>query len=122
MEEPRKYPARAEPQPSLAPGAPADLQVVDPPMCKERAIAILANHLKFFTDLDSTPPPAKFAADDRVFRAQLPKTINDLHGLISAADSGSKSAVLAAATSYNNDMYPSVTDALNDVDPSVRHP
>jgi len=104
------------------PGAPPDMQVVDPSMCRERAVAILANHQKFLSDLDGTPPPAKFAGDDRVFRAQLPRTIADLKALISAADSGSKDAVLAAATTYNNDMYPLVTDALNDVDPSVRHP
>ena len=104
------------------PGAPADLQLVDPPMCKQRATSILANHVKFMSNLDSTPAPAKFTADDRVFWTQFPKTISDLNALISAADSGSKSAVLAAATAYNNDMYPSVTDAMNDVDPSVRHP
>jgi hypothetical protein len=104
------------------PGAPPDVQVVDPATCRERAVAILANHQKFLSDLDATPAPAKFAGDDRVFRAQLPRTITDLKALISAADSGSKSAVLAAATTYNNDMYPLVTDALNDVDPSVRHP
>jgi hypothetical protein len=104
------------------PGTPADVQLVDPAMCKARAVAILANHQKFSSDLDSTPPPPKFAADDRVFRAQLPITIADLKALISAADSGSKNAVLTAANKYNDAMYPSVTDALNDVDPSVRHP
>lgn len=69
-----------------------------------------------------TPPPLKFAADDQTFRTQLPKTISDLKALIAAAETGNKSAVLEAATAYNNDMFPTVTDALNDVDPSVSHP
>ncbi|TMD99076.1 MAG: hypothetical protein E6I72_01745 [Chloroflexi bacterium] len=104
------------------PGTPADLQLVDPAACHERAIALLATHQKFLGDLDRTPAPAKFLPDDQVFRAQIPKTIADLNRLISATQSGGKSAVLQAATAYNGDMYPSVTDALNDVDPSVRHP
>src|SRR5438874_865775 len=64
----------------------------------------------------------KVAADDQAFRTQLPKTISDLKALISTAETGSKNAVLEAATAYNNDMFPVVTDALNDVDPSVSHP
>jgi hypothetical protein len=97
-------------------------RLIDPPNCRERAAAILTNQEKFLSDLDSTPAPPKFAADDHAFRSQLPKAITDLKALISAADTGSKDAVLQAATAYNHDMYPIVTDALNDVDPSVAHP
>lgn len=104
------------------PGAPTNLQFINPPMCLERAVAILTNQQKFLSDLDSTPPPPKFAADDQAFRTQLPKAIADLKALISAAKTGNKEAVLRAATAYNNDMFPVVTDALNDVDPSVVHP
>jgi len=50
------------------------------------------------------------------------KAIAALEALISAAGTGSKEAVLQSATAYNNDMVPIVTDALNDVDPSVAHP
>jgi hypothetical protein len=64
----------------------------------------------------------QFSTDDRAFRTQIPKAILDLKALISASESGNKEAVLAAASAYNNDMFPIVTDALNDVDPSVAHP
>jgi hypothetical protein len=104
------------------PGAPSQLQLIDPSMCKERAVAILANQQKFLSDLDRTPPPPKFAADDQVFRMQISKAIADLQALISATQTGSKQAVLDTATAYNDDMFPTVTDALNDVDPLVPHP
>jgi hypothetical protein len=104
------------------PSAPSTLQLIDPPMCRERAIAILANQQKFLSDLDSTPPPPKFAADDQAFRTQIPKAIADLEALISVSGTGSKQAVLDDANAYNNDIFPIVTDALNDVDPLVPHP
>ena len=104
------------------PGAPARLELVDPTMCAARAVALLAVHEKFLSDLAATPSPPQFAADDQAFRTQLPKTISDLKALISAAHTGSQTAVLHAAITYNNDMFPVVTDALNDVDPAVSHP
>lgn len=55
------------------PGTPVKLQSVDPTMCKERAVALLAVHQKFLSDLATTPPPPKLAADDLAFRTQLPK-------------------------------------------------
>ena len=85
-------------------------------------MALLAVHQNFLKGLESTPAPARFAPDDQAFRTQLPRTIADLNVLISAAKTGNKGDVLQAATAYNNDMYPIVTDALNDVDPSVTHP
>ena len=96
-------------------------QDIDPPKCQERAVAILAVHQKFLSDLDSTPPPPRFAADDRAFRDQLPKAITDVKAMISAAETGSKDAVLQATQVYVDDMIPTVTDALDDVDPSVLH-
>jgi hypothetical protein len=42
-----------------SPSAPSKVQLIDPPLCRERAAAILANQQKFLTDLDSTPPPVK---------------------------------------------------------------
>jgi hypothetical protein len=104
------------------PGARTNLQLIDPPMCLERADAILTNQEKFLSDLDTTRPPPQFAADDQTFRTQLPMAFADLELLISAAKTGNSEAVLQAATAYNNDMFPAVTDALNDVDPSVAHP
>jgi hypothetical protein len=104
------------------PGTPTDLQLVDPAACHDRATAILANAQWFLAQLDRTPAPPRFAQDDRAFRDQLPKAIADLIALIAATQSGNKDDVVKAATAYNNDMYPIVTDALNDVDPSVKHP
>jgi hypothetical protein len=104
------------------PGSATRLQLVDPKQCGERAVALLAVHQNFVTELDSTPAPTNFAADDRAIRTQLPKTIADLNVLISAAKTGNKGDVLQSASVYNNDMYPIVTGALNDVDPSVTHP
>jgi len=99
----------------------ANPQFIDPSKCQERAVAILAVHQKFLSDLDSTPPPQRFASDDRAFRNQLPKAIADVKGMISAAGTGSKDAVLQATQVYVDDMIPTVTDALDDVDPSVLH-
>jgi hypothetical protein len=82
-------------------------QFIDPSKCRERAIAILAVHQKFLRD--------------RTLRNQLPKAIADVEGMISAAGTGSKDAVLQATQVYVDDMIPTVTDALDDVDPSVLH-
>jgi hypothetical protein len=98
-----------------------DVQLVNPPTCRIRTVAMLAVHQKFLSDLDSTPPPPKFAADDRAFRSQLPKVIDDIRAIILAADTGSKDAVFQATTAYVDDMIPVVTNALDDVDPSVVH-
>ena len=98
-----------------------DVHVVNPPVCRVRCVAMLAVHLKFLSDLGNTPPPPKFAADDRALRSQLPKAIADMKGIITAADTGSKDAVLQATTVYVDDMIPVVTDALDHVDPSVVH-
>ncbi len=84
-------------------------------------MALLAAQQKFLSGLDNTPAPPKFAADDQAFRSQIPKTIADLGAMISAADTGSKDAVLQATTTYLNDMIPTVTGAMDHVDPSVVH-
>ena len=98
-----------------------DVGLVNPAICRSRSVAMLAVLQKFLSDLDRTPPPPKFAADDRAFRSQLPKAIADVEAMISAADTGSKDAVFQATTVYVNDMIPVVTSALDDVDPSVVH-
>jgi len=82
---------------------------------------MLAVHRKFLSDLDTTWLPPEFTADDQAFRSQLPKAIADVSAMISAASTGSKEAVLQATTAYVNDMIPTVTDALDHVDPSVVH-
>ncbi len=102
-------------------GAPTNMQLIDPPTCRDRAVALLAAQQKFLNALDSNPAPPKFAADDQVFRSQLPKTIADLKALITAADTGSKDAVLQATTRFLSDMIPTVAGAMDHVDPSVMH-
>jgi hypothetical protein len=104
-----------------APNTSSDAQLIDPPTCRDRSVAMVAVHEKFLSDLDATPPPPKFRADDQAFRSQLPKAIADVNAMISAATTGSKDAVLQATAVYVNDMIPIVTDALDDVDSSVVH-
>ena len=98
-----------------------DPRAVDPPKCRVRALAILTVHEKFLRDLDTTPPPPTFFADDQVFRSQLPKAIAQVKVMISAAESGDKQAMIQATTGYVDDMIPTVTNSLDHVDPSVVH-
>jgi hypothetical protein len=98
-----------------------DARAVDPAKCRERAVAILAVHQKFLGDLDTTPPPPAFVADDQVFRSRLPKGIAQVKVMISAAESGDKQAVVQATSAYVDDMIPTVTKSLDHVDPSVVH-
>ena len=101
--------------------APSDTRVVDPASCRETAAAILPSHESFLSNLDTAPAPAKFAADDQVFRRQLPKAIADVKAMMAAAAAGNREAVLKYMTAYVDDMVPRVTLALDDVDPSVVH-
>lgn len=102
-------------------GSPTNMQLIDPKVCRQRAVAILAAHQSFLSNLGTTPAPPSFVADDQVFRTQLPKTIADLKLLIAACTAGSQQAVLDASMVYAGDMQPDVTDALDDVDPTVVH-
>jgi len=102
-------------------GGANELRLVNPSACRGRAVSMVAEHEKFLSDLNGTLPPPKFARDDRIFRSQLPEAIADVKAMISAADTGSQDAVLVATIAYVNDMIPTVTDALDDVDPSVAH-
>jgi hypothetical protein len=103
-------------------GGPAnDLNLVDPAGCRQRAVAILAVQEKFLSDLGASAAPARFAADDGIFRTQIPNAIASVNALISACDTGSQKAVLDAGNAYVNVMRPAVTNALDDVDPAVVH-
>jgi hypothetical protein len=104
-----------------SPSAPSDLQRIDPAMCRERAVAILANQEEFLGDLAATPAPPRFAADDAAFRTQVPKAISDAKAMISACGTGNKQTIFDATTAYVKDMVPTVTGAMDDVDPTVRH-
>jgi polyhydroxybutyrate depolymerase len=101
--------------------SPTDLSLVEPAVCRQFAVASLAVHQQFLSDLDKPPAPPRYAADDKVFRTQIPKAIADVKAMIAACDTGSKQAVHDATVAYANDMIPAVTGALDDVDPSVQH-
>jgi hypothetical protein len=101
--------------------APVDLQLVDPLKCRQRMLAGLPVQQRFLSALMATTPPLQFAAEDQVFKTQLPQAIVDLKTLISTTAGGNKEAVLEGATVYVGDLIPSVTDAMDYVDPSVVH-
>jgi hypothetical protein len=101
-------------------GTGTGTQGINPPLCRVRAVAMLAVQEKFLRDLDLTPPPPKFAADDRVFRAQLPKSVVDLKAMISAADAGNPQGILDASNAFLDDMG-LVLGALTHINPSVEH-
>jgi hypothetical protein len=101
-------------------GTGTGTQGINPPLCRVRAVAMLAVQEKFLSDLEVTPPPAKFAADDRVFRAQLPKTVVDLKAMISAAGAGNQQGILDASNAFLDDMG-LVLGALTHINPSVEH-
>ena len=88
---------------------------LDPPNCRDRGAAMIAVWRQFLKDLDATPAPQRFAADDQTIRAHLPKGIDDLVAMVAAAGLGDKTAMLTAADAYIADMVPTVTDALGDV-------
>jgi hypothetical protein len=98
-----------------------DVALVNPQVCARVSAAMVTVHEKFLSDLNTTPAPPQFSAEDQAFRAQLPKAIGDVKAMISASAAGDKQAVLDATTAYVSDMIPAVTSALNLVDPSVLH-
>jgi hypothetical protein len=106
---------------AVGPGDAGDPSVVDPPRCREIAAAILPAHESFLSNLDSTPAPARFAADDQVLRSQLPKAIADVKAMMAAAGAGNREGVIQYMTAYVNDMVPGVLVALDVIDPSVVH-
>lgn len=101
--------------------APQSAQFVDPSKCRARMLAGLPVQEWFLAALKITQAPAQFSADDQAFRTQLPKAIADLKALISTTAHGSSSAILIAANVYVGDLIPIVTNALDDVDPSITH-
>jgi hypothetical protein len=104
-----------------SPHGAQDTSLVDPKMCGTLGAAMVAVHEKFLGDLTTTPAPRKFAADDQAFKTQLPKAIVDIKAMIAASRTGNKQSVADATASYVIAMIPVVTEALNEVDPSVIH-
>ena len=87
--------------------------------CQKRGTLMIGVWQAFLKDLDTTPAPTRFAADDAAFRSQLPKAIDDLKAMVTAAAAGDHYPMVNAAGEYVNDMVPIVTDALHDVDPKT---
>ncbi|HEX2681606.1 MAG TPA: hypothetical protein VHQ03_09970 [Candidatus Dormibacteraeota bacterium] len=93
---------------------------VQPSVCRPRIAAILPVHEKFLADLDVTPAPAQFAADDQAFRTQLPIAIAHLRATIVAADAGNAQSVSAEVEAYVETMV-HLFPNLDHVDPSITH-
>jgi hypothetical protein len=97
------------------------LQRVDLQACAERGQAMIPVLQKFQTDLDTTPAPVRFAADDANFRHQLPTAIADLKAAVQAALAKNDSVFTDHINAYVHDMIPIVTGSLDHVDPSIKH-
>ena len=101
--------------------APPDETRVEPGICHERGLLILASQEKFLADLKGAIAPARFDGDDRIFRRDVPTTIALLKVMNAAAAAGNKQATFKAANSYAEIMLTWVVGALDDVDPSTQH-
>ena len=105
----------------MSPSSPRDVHVVEPQICRAYAVATLAANEKFLANLETLYAPPKFASDDRAFRANVTKANSDLKALIAACDGPNPQAIIDTMWAYAGDMMPDVTNALDDVDPSVAH-
>lgn len=105
----------------ISPTSPSDVNVVEPQVCRAYAVATLVATKKFLATLDAIQAPAKFAADDRVFRSHIPVAINDLDTLVTACGGPDRQAIIDAMWTFAHEMIPDVTNALDDVDATVTH-
>jgi hypothetical protein len=105
----------------MSPTSSSDVRVVEPQICRAFAVATLAANEKFVAKLDTVKAPAKFMADDLVFRRDVPRVISDLNTLVAACDGTNRQAIIDAMWAYAKDMIPDVTGALDDVDPVITH-
>jgi len=93
---------------------------VDPPACRPRIAAILPPHETFLSNLNTTPAPPKFAADDQAFRTQIPTAIAHLKATMAAAAAGNPQRVSDEFEAYVEAMIPLFPN-LDHVDPSIPH-
>lgn len=93
---------------------------VQPSACRPRVAAILPIHEKFLRDLNTTPAPPQFAADDHAFRTQLPVAIAHLMATMAAAGAGNAQTVSAEFEAYVESMS-RIFSNLDHVDPSITH-
>jgi hypothetical protein len=106
---------------AASPGDAPDANFVDADGCRAHAVALVAVQQRFLDDVSTTVAPKKFAADDAIFRSEVPRAIAGLQAMISAASTGNRQSVVDATIAYIDVMVPKVTGALDHVDPSVRH-
>jgi hypothetical protein len=88
----------------------------DTAKCYDRGVLMISVWQNLLQDLDTTPAPPKFAADDATIRKQLPKAIDDLTTMVAAAKVADQSGMVSAANLYIGDLVPGATDALHDID------
>ena len=93
---------------------------VQPSACRPRVAAILPIHEKFLGDLNTTPAPPQFAADDQAFRTQLPMAIAHLKATMAAAGAGNAQTMSAEIEAYVEAMS-HIFSNLDHVDPSITH-
>lgn len=94
---------------------------INPAQCRARAEAQLVVQQKFLADLGTIQVPPQFAQPDAVLREHVPIAIADLKAMIAASASGDKNAVTQVTATYVGEMEPTITDALDAIDPSVVH-
>ena len=91
------------------------------PVCLSRMKAMMPPLQTFLASIAGGTAPPRFAADDAIFRTQLPIAIGDLKGAIQALAANQKTKFEDKVNAYVDDMVPKVTGALDDVDPNVVH-
>ena len=106
---------------TISNNAAPDEHLVETATCHERGVLILANQENFLAGLKGTIAPEQFAADDLIFRREVPRAIVALEAMNAAAAAGKQQATFDAANGYVSIMVPSVTGAMDDVDPSTQH-
>jgi len=94
---------------------------IDSVQCKARAEAQLAVQQKFLSDLETIRVPPQFTQPNAVLLQNVPIAISDLKAMVAAAATGDKSALTHATAIYVGEMEPTITDALDAIDPSVLH-
>ena len=91
-----------------------------PSACRPRVAAILPTHERFLGDLNTTPAPPQFAADDHAFRTQLPMAIAHLKATMAAAGARNAQTMSAEIEAYVEAMS-HIFSNLDHVDPSISH-
>ena len=90
-------------------------------VCADRVKAMLPTLEKFLADINHATAPVRFATDDAAFKKQIPIAIADMKLILKAALAKDTAHFDTYVGTYMDDMVPTVTSALDDVDPSTVH-